>query len=410
MDNLGLLIKEERLRQKMKQITLAKGICTPSYLSKIEKKRAVPSSEITSLLVERLKIENNYLVIEKDSAFLHEVLSLYKLAVLYRDKEMIKQKLEYYTKNDFKFQDESNFYTLKLIQLRLFLISDQKSRVLPLMKTLENMGVSHFNSHQLFILNMNRGIFHHIEGDFCKALESFEANLELINKFPIEDWELADFYNVLSLSYLTNNQNLNTIDYATKCLKFFKDNLFFERSVDSHMVIAIAQKRNFQYGKAEENLKLAQQLSTEMKLKQALGRIHQNLGSLFSIQGDSSQSIEHFKASLKYKKGTSNYLISFLSLIQEYSKKGNSAQVVQWCNKGLHELENKSIKNHEAYYHHFKLYLSLILKDENCINVIKKAIRYFENKNDYRHVHKYSLLLADVYFEEIMYKNARIFY
>ena len=54
---VGHLIRAERIRQEMKQIVLAKGICTPSYLSKIERNLIVPSEDIAQLLFNKLGMD-----------------------------------------------------------------------------------------------------------------------------------------------------------------------------------------------------------------------------------------------------------------------------------------------------------------------------------------------------------------
>ncbi len=53
-DIAGLLIRQARLRRDWSQEGLCRGICAPSYLSKIEQGRAVPSPEVTELLLHRL--------------------------------------------------------------------------------------------------------------------------------------------------------------------------------------------------------------------------------------------------------------------------------------------------------------------------------------------------------------------
>ena len=50
----GLLIRQARLRRDWSQDGLCLGICTPSYLSKIEQGKAEPSPEVTELLLRRL--------------------------------------------------------------------------------------------------------------------------------------------------------------------------------------------------------------------------------------------------------------------------------------------------------------------------------------------------------------------
>ncbi|MFI3200098.1 MAG: helix-turn-helix transcriptional regulator [Eubacteriales bacterium] len=54
---IGMLIKQERLVQRMSQSTLCQNICTTSYLSKIENGNATCSNEIYEQLLEKLKIE-----------------------------------------------------------------------------------------------------------------------------------------------------------------------------------------------------------------------------------------------------------------------------------------------------------------------------------------------------------------
>ena len=53
-DIAGLLIRQARLRRDWSQEGLCRGICAPSYLSKIEQGKAAPSPEVTELLLRRL--------------------------------------------------------------------------------------------------------------------------------------------------------------------------------------------------------------------------------------------------------------------------------------------------------------------------------------------------------------------
>ena len=50
----GLLIRQARLRLNWSQEGLCRGICAPSYLSKIEQGKVTPSPEVTELLFRRL--------------------------------------------------------------------------------------------------------------------------------------------------------------------------------------------------------------------------------------------------------------------------------------------------------------------------------------------------------------------
>ena len=53
---LGALISRERLRNDWSMEGLCKGICSVSYLSKIENGKAEPSQQILQLLLARLDL------------------------------------------------------------------------------------------------------------------------------------------------------------------------------------------------------------------------------------------------------------------------------------------------------------------------------------------------------------------
>lgn len=54
---IGSIIRDERIKQNIKQDVLCHKICSPSYLSKIESNHANPSDDILVLLFERLNIK-----------------------------------------------------------------------------------------------------------------------------------------------------------------------------------------------------------------------------------------------------------------------------------------------------------------------------------------------------------------
>ena len=57
MNYQGFLIYRTRIQRNWSQAGLCKGICTVSYLSKIEAGKAAPSEEILQLLLERLDLK-----------------------------------------------------------------------------------------------------------------------------------------------------------------------------------------------------------------------------------------------------------------------------------------------------------------------------------------------------------------
>ncbi|UOF89890.1 helix-turn-helix transcriptional regulator [Fodinisporobacter ferrooxydans] len=81
MDRLGQKIRELRLKQKMKQGELAKGLVTPSMISQIEAGKANPSHKLLEQLAERLGTTVNYFI--SDMQIKQEQSTTYRLAKNY---------------------------------------------------------------------------------------------------------------------------------------------------------------------------------------------------------------------------------------------------------------------------------------------------------------------------------------
>ncbi|HEU4963993.1 MAG TPA: helix-turn-helix domain-containing protein [Bacilli bacterium] len=76
--SIGQKIRELRTKKRMTQITLAKGLCTPSMISQIESDRARPSYKVLSKIAERLEVPVDRLL--ADEGMNLEVHSTYRLA------------------------------------------------------------------------------------------------------------------------------------------------------------------------------------------------------------------------------------------------------------------------------------------------------------------------------------------
>ncbi|WP_017379209.1 helix-turn-helix domain-containing protein [Paenisporosarcina sp. TG-14] len=410
MNNIGLLIKMSRIQQNMKQVSLAKGICSTSYLSKIENNQTFPSEDVLQLLSDRLNLDYEDISTEQEIEFLSELYLLYKEAIIDRNKDDIKEKLLSYKERNFLFKDESNFYTYNLYLFRLYLITDTDiDTVKNLMNALEQMQEK-FDPRQQFLLNTNSGLLFYVDQQYKISLKHLETSLELISTFHLDEWEITDFYNALSISYLSNNHLLNTIEYSTKALNFYKDNLIFKRAIDCYIVIGIAQTITSKYKSAEESYLLAKKLAKDLKLQEYEGIIAQNLGFLYAQQNNHSKAIDYYIESLNSNKNTDGYLLTIFSIIKEYSKQKNTNKILEWCGKGLSLLDSNLTDKNFSYFHHFKIYSVFHnnnLKDED---LFKASIDFFEHTKDFRHANKYAIKLADLYSHHRKYKNSSLMY
>lgn len=98
----NFLIRKERLHKNWSQEGLCKGICTVSYLSKIEQGKVTPSSEIIILLFQKLGIQWNEKKDKQDQNFIE---LLYEFIFSYHKDEAIHE----LQKNDWKSFEYSNW-------------------------------------------------------------------------------------------------------------------------------------------------------------------------------------------------------------------------------------------------------------------------------------------------------------
>lgn len=409
MNNIGLLIKMARIQQNMKQVSLAKGICSTSYLSKIENNQTIASDDVVQLLLQRLNLDYEDLSTDQESVFLSDLYALYKDAIIDRKKHEVISRLSFYTEKNYLFKNEKNFHTYNLYLFRLHLITDplgkKTTSLLTALAQMEDM----FDERQKFIFNINRGLYFYIRRDYTIALSSMETSLSIITNFHLEEWELADFYYGISMVYLKQNFILNTIEYATKSLNIYKDTLVFKRAIDCYLVIGLAQNRNLNFKNAEESFLLAKKIADDLKLIEYRGIIFHNLGSLYATQGNSFKAIDYYNNSLIHSDDTYDYLVTLFSIIKEFSKQDNRFEVLRTSKRGIEIIEKESILDYKSFYYHFQIY-SLLNRDITQLEIVLiDAIKYFESSHDYRHAHKYSVLLGDTYHQSRKYKNSVIY-
>jgi len=394
----------------MKQITLAKGICSTSYLSKIENNQTVPSEEVLQFLLARLDLSFDELSTNDEEELVRNLFDLYKEAINERKKDLVENKLKILCDKNVLFKDAKNYYLFNLYILRIKIIVNPSSlEIEKILNGLDQMK-SEFDNRQKFIFYLNYGLYKYKKKDYKNALLDLEEAHTIFSDFHIENWEIADFYNVLSITFLLNNQLLNTIEYAHKALKIYKDLFIFNRAIDCYIVIGIAQKRTMNFKHAEENFLLAKKIANELNISKQDSLINSNLGSLMSVMGDSDLAIQYYFKSLESDFTLDSKLTTIFSIIQEYFKTKRTTEVKFWCEEGLKLIDESYHSRLLSFTYHFKLYLAISSNNDAKEQVLIDTIIYFEKVEDYRHAQKYSILLAEYYSVHRKYKNSTLYF
>ena len=410
MKQFGHLIKFERTKQQMKQSTLARGICSTSYLSKIENNRALPSEEVLQLLFERLNINPDDLENNSDQEKnLEELQEIYKELTITKSKEFAQEKLEYLQTNQLRFKSDHEFYLWNLIIARLYIN----------LKEMDKSGfyLDYLKEEEDNLKDQLKYYFYKFQGMFEYELNNIDQSIKFMNMalligkdIYLPDWEEADINYMISLCYLADEHIINCIMYIKEALSYFQANFKFKRVIECYIVLGVSYKKAYLYDKAKDTYSTALKLAEELNLTSFREIIYHNIGALHALC-NSKDSIKFFKMSLEYRKDSVVDLESIFCIMKEYSKQHDWQQVEDWSVKGLNLIDiadNKELQRN--YYHHFTLYHALSTKGYIPEDISEAAIKFFDESKDFKYCIRYNNLIGKQYYERGKYKLAASYF
>lgn len=406
---VGHIIKVERIKQGMKQLVLAKGICTTSYLSRIEQGKIIPSEEIAILLlgklgIDFLKIERSDL--EKEEGFEKYLNDIYKETISIGNKELVEQKLLELENQPNFFMNSQIQYTYSLIMLRFRIILGRNFEEIKKSLLVLDEVSSHFNARQLYLHELNKALYYYYMKEIKKSVTYLDYLQSGISKLGLEDWEIAELDFILGTIYAVDNRLMEAKSYIDKALDYFKEQFLMKRVLDGYISKGIILQKNKRYTEALETFTKAKQICDEFSLQKYLGITYHNIGSVKSVMEQQEEAISYFHKSIKAKKDRKSHFISIFCLIIEYSRANQVEHILEWCNKGIELYDELQDEHLYVYFQHFIFYKVLYGHGEVSHKVAVEVIHYFSQIQDYRHAYKYSIALAQYYLRNKKYKLA----
>lgn len=405
----GQLIKSERQKVNMRQDELAKGICSPSHLSKIESGTTTASTEVQQMLLQKLNISMENIFATSSPGQVTQFTERFKDVISQRDNiagSLLYQEIHTFLEENPLFEYKMN---LLLMETRLMLtmstnFTDAKMNIAIILPTQSDLSQA-----QLFQLYIIPGIIAYTENRFFNALHLFTNAYKLTKKTRMADWEIADLHYVLSLAALSDYRYTQAIDHAQEALSYFNAKMLAARSIECLLILGIAHKHTGNVNDALVTFKNAEEIMKNSEAYRFLGIIEQNLGACYSLLQDSERSLHHFNQSLLAKEDPNKQLIAILSIVKEHKKIGDEVSAKIWVHKGITLLDQLTERNKNPFFHHFSIYKALLNDENNLISTFKSALHYFEEKQNYYHCFVYSNILAKKTAEKNQYKLATTF-
>lgn len=388
----GNLIKIERMKQGLKQSVLARGICSISYLSKIENNQTTPSEEVLEMIFKRLGLEVPlyYDYSNQVDKISHEVSDVLKEAILTRRDEDKQQEIEKYVHHPIVNQSRELYMTLMMALARFEIMPSGNGNYFTEIGWIEDQ-LSRENKLRYDVIKSLK-LFNENEKE--QSLTVLENLNKQINSVAIPEWEIADIRYIMGGLYYKFTDYLQAIENVKIALDYFQENFYLERIVECHIIIGLSLKRRRRFTEALSHYSRAIKVISATDKTSYFGMLYNNMGEIYSSLGDQEKALEYFLKSFDYKIEVKSKLYSVLSMIEGYTNYQNKKEILKWLNKG-YEIKG-DLPNLEEFDFHFDIYKYSYKesKQEELINVLKQAVSYFELVNDYVYIQKYSLWLA----------------
>jgi len=404
--NIGRNIHYFRNKNGMTQTELAHGICSKSYLSKIENNVTIPNKEIIELLFKKLDLSlatiNTPLGLDKLYAKLKEWYEIIKSRDIKRA-EIAKEEFSQLFNN---IKNPTILIQYQLFTLRFYLLVKDFQNAY---KTITELKLveQDFKKEQIYYFYYFLGLYEYLAGNLLIALKSYSTAEKLDKELNIHEPEI---YYLLSLCHIRLHHITLAIYYSNITLENSNKNMDYLRSIETQIILAINYIRINNFELAELYLIKSLNIATNINNKPLISTIKHNLGYLNSRINNHNKAINYYLESLADKSSnTVEFTNTILYLAKEYVSIGNQKEALDWILKGF-KISKKN--NFEIPLTKFKaLYYQLKNNSEKYQKHLENiVIPYFNKMEDWNETSKYAESLADYYSQETKYKKASHYY
>ncbi len=351
---IGSKIRFHRLKRKLTQEELSKGIISISYLSKLENNQVTPSTDIIGLLCQRLGVNN---LLESPN-HLNKLLENWNHALLWNKFDEVHTTYQLIQKDLDQTDDLIPHLFYRILCFRWQLVK------VDLPQALKHM--IHIQSHYKeltdtlkFYYHKYKGNYDYLKGDYDKAQEELkEAETYYVLGNVLNEEERADLYYLFSLVLTRLNRYRLAIFYGEKSLSIFQGVYYQKRCAEVHLLLGICYRRIRYIEQSMKHYEWANFICHSIQYTSLQSKVEQNMGFLKSFMNKSNEAIQHYLKSIELKESDQEgQLYSILSLVKEYYKMKQFSEVHDWLPQGLRlcSKEKYPDKFYQLSYYQFAL-------------------------------------------------------
>jgi HTH-type transcriptional regulator, quorum sensing regulator NprR len=410
---IGSRIKYFRINSNLTQEELCKGVCSPSYLSKVENNNMDPSEEILRLLCEKMRISVNSIKIDDESDLNMKIEEWYELLkVNTTGKNILKE--QYDEINKLVTSTPSIYPTLKfkLFSIKYFIKMEDYQALDTQIGDLKKYQTA-MSDDLLFYYYYLSGVYFYVKEQYCDAEEKLVLSLEKLQNLTRQsdsfNYELGDILYYLSLCYGKLHKTHKTKEFAIKSLEIAHQSLDHLQQIKLYVILGINEGRTKNYNKSIEYYQKAIKIAEAIKHDSYTQIIHHNIGYLYSLQDNHLEAITYYEKSLKIGsvKNINRLITTYFCLAREYKYTNQFKKM-----KGLIIKGRELATDNKDYSHHFNMlelsHNDLLLQNKQYIK--EEVIPFFYEKNQWKFVVEYAEMMANRLEENFQYKESAKLY
>ncbi|MBO1579918.1 helix-turn-helix transcriptional regulator [Bacillus sp. XF8] len=405
LEKIGKQVFYKRLQQKMTQEELCQGICSVSYLSKIENGKIEASEEILQLLCARLEIAVSDL--RDVEAEVKEKLDEWLNALVHLDKQQVERiynELQAEMKHVLDFEI-INYY--KLLYTRYLIMKRDLPALEEELEKLKKM-YKKYSPFQKMLYAYSKGLLYSLQYKYKQALEYLLETESMAKEQGY--YETGIYYN-LGLAYSHLDIPHLAMHFANIAMEGFRNEYKFRYVINCQTIIALSYAEKGQY---EEALKIYGSILREVDSFAEKDMIKamtlNNMGELYQYKKEYNKAKLYFLQSFELQNVIDmNYIETMYGIAKQciYLKQYEEAK--EWIEKGIScsqsdEKYHKMILLFCAFKYkyfekpvEFKRFLETeaipFFKNAGNVKELKNAYlelaMYFEEQNEYEESNKY---------------------
>ncbi|TFB21720.1 transcriptional regulator [Filobacillus milosensis] len=403
---LGSMIQFYRTKNGLTQKELANGVCSVSYLSKIESGAIEPKPDTVELLFERLKMDYEKLTSYDVPTIHNQINQLYKHISnkqLDQAKSIVNELKEIIT----PFHDPDLQKYFQLIHFYYLIVQDTTNKLSMNLQELMNLEDT-FKGEKLFYFYKIVGFYYNCHLNSKMANQYFHKAIEILEEQNLRDPEI---YYLLALSYMGMQKPVYSNYYVGMALEQYANDLLYRKVTDCYHLLGINYLNLGAFDISETYLQQVLQSKPMGDSPTVHSRVTHNLGIMHERRGDLDQALKFLHDALEHHENLYDVAHSTIMIAKIYFQKGEHHLAEEYIKQGESKLQGSNLTKIRHRFYILKHQLYNKTHDQAFIDRAENVILpYYKSVGETALTQELLELLAEVYTEKQEYEKAIEYY